>query len=154
MGVRLHLFLDGKEQLDFTLARFEDKAQDYRPAFNEIADSFEEWMQQQFESEGAYSTGRWSPLSPDYGKWKARHFPGRKILEQTGGLKLGLTRQPFNIDIREPKMMILGTSDPKGRWHHDGAGNLPKRTIMKMPSSIRVQWRKIIQHHLVRNTEL
>jgi hypothetical protein len=46
-------------------------------------------VQQNFATEGD-AVGGWPDLSPGYAAWKARHFPGRKILELTRRLQNSL----------------------------------------------------------------
>jgi hypothetical protein len=46
-------------------------------------------VQQNFATEGDL-VGGWPDLNPGYAAWKARHFPGRKILELTRRLRNSL----------------------------------------------------------------
>ncbi len=121
--MRIKFDISGNQQVDLTMSRFQGRAQDMRPAFDEMADSFEEWMTRQFDTEGSYTTGRWSPLSPPYAKWKAKNYPGQGILQRTGRLFRQLTMQPFGVDVREPRYAIFGTALPYANYHQQGGQN-------------------------------
>lgn len=149
MAVRIRLDINGVEKTDESLTRFGARARDLRPAWDEIADSFGRWMTRQFDSQGSYSTGRWAPLSPQYGKYKASHFPGTRILQRTSQLRNQLTQQPFGVDVREPGYLILGAALKIANYHQDGTSRMPQRQIIKLFPAERTRWRKIIQKHLI-----
>ena len=149
MAVTLTLRFHGEAQLDRTLARFADNVSDARPAWEVIADRFAKAETRQFRSEGAYGSGGWSPLSPRYAAWKARHYPGKRILERGGDLKRSLTERPFGIEVIEPGFMVIGSSIGYGRFHQAGGPNLPRRRPVELPESERREWLKVLQRFIV-----
>ncbi len=78
-------------------------------------------VQQNFETEGELSTSMgWPDLHPAYASWKARHFPGTKILERTrrlrNSLMPGATGPDTLIQVR-PLELKVGTRVPYAKYH-------------------------------------
>jgi hypothetical protein len=79
-------------------------------------------VQQNFETEGELSAkAGWPSLEPDYEAWKARHFPGTKILERRRRLRESLS--PSGLGSRDqvlearPTSLRLGTRLPYAKFH-------------------------------------
>jgi phage gpG-like protein len=78
---------------------------------------------------------RWAQLSPEYAKWKRRHYPGRKILELTGKMKGG-----FRVDAGPKSMRIVNrvtagqrrNKIPRWEWHQYGTGIMPARPMLQI----------------------
>jgi phage gpG-like protein len=134
--------VDGVQLIDRELLAMTERIENVFPAFEAIATLFAEGEKKQFESEGEWGSGTWSPLSPKYAAWKLRRFPGTKILERTGALKTSLTTRPFGIEQITARSMRLGSAVPYGRYHQDGGPRLPKRPPLAMPE---VQRRAIVK---------
>lgn len=147
MATRLTFAFYGEVQLDRTLERF-TAVEDMRPAWNAIADRFAHVERRQFAGEGTFSGG-WSPLSPRYARWKARHYPGKTILRRTDDLWRSLTERPFGIDIIEKQTMVIGSDVEYGAYHQAGAGRLPRRRPIELTDRERATWVKIVQRYLV-----
>lgn len=77
-----------------------------------------------FDSEGAALFGKWRKLSPVYAAWKAKRFPGAKILVQSGTMK-----NSFRKRIEMGKRLIIDNTDQKFPWHQLGMG-VPKRQML------------------------
>lgn len=83
-----------------------------------------ETVQQNFFTEGEL-VGGWPDLDPAYRAWKARHFPGTKILELTQRLRRSLapgasgTSGGSSDTVLKvgPRELIVGTRVPYARWH-------------------------------------
>jgi hypothetical protein len=83
-----------------------------------------ELVQQNFITEGEL-VGGWPDLNPAYAAWKARHFPGRKILELTRRLREslmpgagGTSGLGSDTVLRVgPRELTIGTRVPYARWH-------------------------------------
>lgn len=136
MGLlRLVLAVEGQADVDVSLSRFGAEIADWREFWVKwFGPKFFEDVQANFDREGA-AVGGWKPLSPAYAAWKARHYPGRKILERTlrlrrsltwhgglfasGGFRGGLGRE----GIFRPNRTSLeaGTGVPYGLYHQRGA---------------------------------
>lgn len=147
MTLRLRFEVFGEVVLDRALERAADAAENMIPAWQVLRERFLRMEQRQFASEGAYGSGGWSPLSPRYGAWKARHYPGQTILRREDDLYLSLTQGPA-VAVLQPSYMILGSDDEKGPYHQAGAGPLPRRRPVELPEFERREWVKVVQRHL------
>ena len=147
-GMRFTFSIEGDVQIDRTLARFADNVGDATPLWDALATRFTRIEARQFKSEGAYGSGGWPSLSPNYAAWKARHYPGKPILERTGDLKDSLTRRPLGIEVIEPGYMVLGSGIPYLRYHQRGEG-LPQRRAVELPESERRTWGRLIHRFIV-----
>lgn len=148
MGLRLDFDFYGDTQLSRTLARVTEDLSDLTPAWEEMADSLLAAEQAQFSTEGGYASGGWSPLSPRYAAWKAKHYPGQPIMVATGDLRADLTSRPFGIESIEPHQMAIGSDNEVGGYHQRGDGNNPQRRVVELTESTRAEWVKIAQRHV------
>ncbi len=145
---RLYIELDGDVQLDRDLARHMAWILDNSPAFDHMADVLFTSETKQFQTEGKFASGGWAPLSPRYARWKAKHYPGRGILERTRRLKRSLTRRPFGIERIRANEMEIGTDVPYATYHQHGGTNLPQRRPLELREATRNQMVKILQRHI------
>lgn len=153
MPVQLRFNLDGAEEFSLVLDRFQVNYQSAEPAFQAMANLQRSIWQKQFDAEGAYTGARWAALSPPYRRWKAKHYPGRKILERTGLLRESLTQRPFGIDEVKDDLMVIGTGVPYASYHQKGAPNLPARQMIQKPTpQDRRQFAKYLQNWIVTGT--
>lgn len=148
-ALRLRLEFLGEVQLDRTLARFAAGLDDARPVWEKLARRFGVLNRAQFASEGATGSGGWQALSPDYAEWKARHYPGKPILERTGDLKRSLTRRPYGVEVLERRFMVLGSDVEYGPYHQAGGDRLPQRRPVELPERERREWVRILQRFVV-----
>jgi phage gpG-like protein len=138
----------GEAQIDRTLARIELAAADASPAWELIAEEFLVAEREQFATEGGSGSGGWPQLSEPYAAWKARHYPGAKILRRTGDLEDSLTEGP-EIRVIEPHFMILGSAVPYGRYHQQGSDRMPRRRPIDLTETLRRSWVKVLQRYLI-----
>jgi phage gpG-like protein len=148
MPTRIRFEFFGEEQVNRTIMRTVDAADDATPAWEVLAKSFQLAQRKQFRSEGLYGSGGWAPLSPRYAAWKARHYPGAPILVRTGDLRDSLTQRPFGVEVIEPRYAVFGSDVDYGLFHQQGDG-VPRRRPVELPESLRRRWVKIIQRFLV-----
>ena len=88
----------------------------------EISDAVEEKF-----NTGGY--GRWKPLSPEYAKWKQRHYPGQKMLVREGTLKAAATGKSGHSVIRKgPNWFEYGVKDIPYAAIHELGGRVRKKT--------------------------
>lgn len=139
----------GDREIMRRLERIDDSINDASPAFNVMGDSLARAERRQFASQGAYGSGGWAPLSPAYARWKAKHYPGAKILHRTGDLEDSLTRRPFGIDVVEHDQAIFGTTLGYAIEHQHGNNRMPARPPIDLPESVRRRWVKILQRYLL-----
>jgi phage gpG-like protein len=140
--------VDGVVLIDRHLLNVAERIEDAAPAFERIAGLFAEGEKKQFESEGSWGSGTWSPLSPAYASWKLRRFPGTKILERTGALKASLTQRPLGIEQITATRLRIGSGIFYGRYHQDGGPRLPKRPPLAMPEKQRRTITKVLQRYV------
>lgn len=143
MATRLTFSILGDVQLDRTLESIESAATDLRPAWEVLRGRFTRLEARQFAGEGRYSGG-WSPLSPRYAAWKAKHYPGKTILRRTDELWRSLTEGP-EVAVIEPSYMVLGTAVDYAWYHQQGGRHLPRRRPVELPEAERREWMKVIQ---------
>lgn len=136
----------GDEQVSRTLERWSDNAEDLTPAWDELRDRFVRLEERQFSSQGRYGSGGWSPLSPGYASWKARHYPGRPILEREGDLRRSLTEPA--VYLATPRSMVVGSDVEHGLYHQRGDG-VPRRRPVELPESERREWVQVLQRFIV-----
>lgn len=86
------------------------------------------WLRKQFESEGHGEYGKWAPLTPRYARWKAKHYPGKKILERTGAMK-GDLLSPENRGVQTPRTLTYGTNILYAKFHQKGTKHMVARRI-------------------------
>jgi hypothetical protein len=81
------------------------------------------------DTEGA---GGWVPLNDEYRLRKVQDVGAIPILQYTGRLYQSLTQEGAANYVREEAADTLrvGSSNPLARYHHQGAGRLPKREVI------------------------
>jgi phage gpG-like protein len=145
--------VDGLESFALTLARFQENISDAAPAFEAMADHQAAVNTKQFTSRGAYGSGGWAPLSPQYAAWKARHYPGKGTLELSGDLRDSLTKRPFGIDVVKSDGMVIGTGVPYAPFHQKGTDTMPARPVFGDPQSADTKvFAKILQSWIVKGS--
>jgi phage gpG-like protein len=142
MGIRLKFRFLGEEQVNRTLEAFEYRAQDMRPAWDDVKEFFTDYEEKWFGDRGR----GWVALSPTYAAWKAKHFPGKPIMQRSGDLLDSLTGP--SIDIREPGYAIFGTDVEYAVYHQDGDGQKQRRVI-DVDDAGRAEIVRFVQRHLV-----
>lgn len=99
----------------------------------EIADSI--YRKQEidiFATEGAIGGPRWVPLSRKYARWKAKRYPGRKILTLTGDMRDAFTlRASANHVVNVYRVsgwrIQLGAQGPRHWGYHSKGGRISGR---------------------------
>lgn len=151
--VRLSVEVFGDKQLERSLHRFADRADDLRTPFREIQDMFRGVASKQFTSQGRYGSGGWRPIAPATVAAKMKAGLDPRILHATHRLRRSLTtrRHPDHISTIRRDTMEFGSSVPYGVHHQHGAprANLPKRPPFELRKNDRRSAVKILQRHLV-----
>lgn len=148
MATLMRFSFYGDVQLSRTLADRAERAEDARPVWDVLADRFAILERRQFRSQGAHASGGWSPLSPRYAAWKARHYPGQTILRRTDDLFRSLTQRPLGVEVLEPLLMVVGSDVEYGRYHQAGDG-VPQRRPVELTEHARQEWVRTLQRFLV-----
>lgn len=134
----------GGAAVDARLARYIFAVRDAAPAFEILGERFVAMEQKQFASEGAWGGAAWAPLSPAYASWKARHYPGKPILQLGGTLIDSLTIGP---KIREigPTFATFGTDVSYAQYHQQGTPKMPQRKPLDITLIERRFWVEVIR---------
>lgn len=147
--------ISGDVQLDRAFNRITEIVRDFRDIWPAVAQEFYEIESEQFASEGAHgASGKWTPLSPAYRRWKEIHFPGEPILRLYHPLVDSLT-SPASGDsiIRfDPMELTIGSKAPYALAHQFGAGRMPARPPISLSDNDKRRLQKAIQAGLVRFT--
>jgi phage gpG-like protein len=141
----------GAEPFSLMLERFQHNLGDATPAFEAMARyQVETVNKRQFDEQGSAETGKWSPLSPLYGRWKARVRPGKPIMVFDGDLRTSLTVPGKGIYIVRSNMMTVGTSIPYAIYHQKGTPMMPARPLLGTPRKADSrQFAKILQRWII-----
>ena len=144
----LKFSIAGQDQVLRTFSRWTDALSDFSPALEKIADDFLELEASQFASEGKTGSGGWKALSPDYAAWKAVHYPGAKILERDGWLRVSLTVKdaPFGLLEITPTQAVLGESPHASTTA--GTRKMPARPPIELSESDKTRWGKLVHKWL------
>jgi hypothetical protein len=139
----------GIKQAEAYLLRQIKKLSDMREPLHAIAKDFYEIEKQWFDSEGG---GRWKPLSPGYAAWKAKAYPGRKILQRSRRMYREFTGATSNYEITGGhKLVIMQSGVPYWMKHEDGdpKTNLPRREVLS-PYLLKRQehWHDLVTKYL------
>jgi len=115
--------VDGLDSLAKRLAAMTTAAENLTPAWREIVKVLERMVDVNFTTEGSFSRAPWPPLSPRYAEWKARHYPGRRMLRRTDELYESLVRRgKGHVEIITPTALVWGTRVPYAIYHQRGTG--------------------------------
>lgn len=142
---------DGFEPFALVLDRFRQNITDAEPVMVEMATFQKETVNaRQFAAEGSAETGRWSPLSPPYKRYKDRVRPGRPILVFNGDLKQEMTSTKHGIYETWGTGFTVGTGNPVGGYHQRGTPFMPARRILGSPRRADVaRMTKMLQRWIV-----
>ncbi len=150
----------GDVQLERSFSRFADNVKDLSEAFAEITQDFHQVVEtKQFESEGAYGSGGWKPLSDNpegkgYATWKAKNYPSRPLLVLSGLMKESLLGDnPWSITRIEPLRLEVGTKIPYAIYHQKGTGKMQARPVIDLTEDDKTRFVKLIQKTLVKQAK-
>ena len=137
----------GHERIIRSLSRIGQWMQDLRDPFETVASYFWTVNQENFDSQG--KPEKFKPLSPNYKRWKDKHYPGKKILQLSGRLYDSLTAQnqadsQDTIKIITRKYAELGTQVPYADFHYYGTRKMPSRKPVQLADKHRVVMTRII----------
>lgn len=148
MPVHLRFTFLGEDQIDRSLLGLADRARDLTPAWDVLEERFTGYEARWFSSQG---DGTWPQLSKGYAEWKARHFPGKPILQREGELLASVTKP--DIAVKEPSYAIFGTAVEYAQYHQKGAGRLPRRRVIDLDDEEKREWVRVVQRFLIEGEE-
>ena len=121
-------------QLDTFIRNIERLSENLTDGFDweSLAPTVAEAADNIFASEGR---GQWPQLSEAYARWKARHYPGKGILELTGAYRNAATQigAPYNVvEVGDDHLTygVEGLDYPS--FHESGTNRLPARPVFEL----------------------
>lgn len=131
--LNVQITISGDKKITEKLKKMGASFDDWSETLHSVGDYLMDvYSRQAFDTEGGILGIRWQNLSPIYELWKAKHYPGRGILERTGALKKGFT---MNV---QPKRLELQNLVKYAYYHQKGKG-VPQRQIIGVDSSIKTK---------------
>lgn len=123
------------------LQQMQERGANCVPVWDRVIGIFHDMERQVLEGEGRAPGwhGRWADLTPKYGLWKERNFPGRRILELSGALYEHLTSNPapdcFYVKDYTRLTILPGLKLPNHPGdliavHQCGRSGMARRTII------------------------
>lgn len=144
MPLQFQLVIDGEVQFDRTFSRFTENLTDLRHLWPGVIIELRQAEREQFSGEGVGPTGRWKPLSKAYGKWKAKHYPGKQINQRSGRLIDALTGNTSDTLIDpQPDSLTYGVRIPYAIHVHR------KRKVFDLNEQQKTRLMKTIQRRLL-----
>lgn len=142
---------DGAQPFSLMLERFQHNLNDATPAFEAMAEyQVKTVNKRQFDELGTAETGKWAPLSPLYGRWKARVRPGKPLMVFDGDLKRDMTVPGKGVYYITPTSMTVGTALPYAKYHQKGTPMMPARPLLGTPRKADTRhFAKILQRWIV-----
>jgi len=141
----------GAKPISLMLERWQHNLADATPAFDALAQYQTKVVNaRQFEEQGSVETGKWSPLSPPYARWKARVRPGRPILVFDGDLRREMTVPGKGVYDVWRSGMTVGTDIDYAKYHQNGTPGMPARPLIGTPRKADTRhFGKILQRFIV-----
>jgi len=159
----LHIEVAGATQLDSMLPRIALELTDFSEPLRETGQAIYDDIAKEFADEGQTKQPEWPEYGEFYGPWKAKHHPGKPMLEITGALRRSLTGSsaPGSIHDVSSHTLTIGTSltTPGGKWnlgliHQLGAPDaphpIPARPMIRLSEATNLRIRMIFQAWLQR----
>lgn len=128
--MRLSLRVQGERRLFEAIDRLTEVVSDQRErGWQENVDIRLDFERRHLDTENA---GGWTPLDDEYRLQKVEEVGAIPILQYTGRLYRSLTEEGAPGFVREETAQTLrvGSSNPLARYHHEGAGRLPRREVI------------------------
>ena len=143
----------GTAPVSLVLQRWQHNLGDATPAFEAMAQYQKKTVNaRQFKEQGSVETGKWSPLSPPYARWKERVRPGRPILVFDGDLKRDMTTPGQGVYDVWRSGMRVGTDIDYAIYHQNGTPGMPARPLIGSPRQRDTRhMAKILQNWIVEN---
>lgn len=106
---------------------------DLSAAWPAISASVRESIAENFQVQGSFR-GKWASLSPAYARWKARHYPGKGILDRGGSLRSSWTEEfgEGRVQVETPNSLFITSNVAYGRYHQQGTGSMPARPFISL----------------------
>lgn len=138
-----------REAQDWSVAQLRRLRGDNSPALKKIATDFYRMEREWFDSQGG---GRWRPLSRRYAAYKAKFFPGKKILRRSDRLYREVTGKTKHFKVKKNALDILILGVPYWIAHETGTHKLPQREVIAPWIAQRIDsWHNTVTQSLIVN---
>lgn len=132
-----------------------DRLRGLRPLWRSVLPYLQRATGQTFASQGGRIGQQWQPLSTGYAKRKARVFPGKPILRATDAMFNSLTSQTGDSVVEMTgDSLVYGTRDRKAKWHQGGTRKMPRRKILAVTETDRLEIKRLARLHLANQSRL
>ena len=146
-NVKVHISGD-KETLE-KIRQMKSTLMDWSTEFSSAGDMLKDYFENSvFETEGGIFQRRWAPLKKSYDFWKRVAFPGRGILERTGSMRHGWTKEVT------PQKLELSNNASYAIFHQLGTRNMPSRPIIIVTDDVKNKIADIFKSGLARKLEV
>jgi phage gpG-like protein len=156
MPVKLHIEIQppGEAPIKRALVLYQ-RIQDLSPAFQQMLPTIQQYTEAYFTKEGAHEGNpHFPPLSPQYAKWKQKHYPNAPILTRTGRLRQSLSSQtPDSIAHISPLSLTFGTRTPYAIYHQLGTYKMPRRPPIRLSKPLTTKLLTILRNYLITQGE-
>ena len=159
--VTISIEVFGEAAISRELLRFGARAADASPAFEMIADMFYASEKKQFDTEGEWASGGWTPLAESTVQAKLKNSSwSDMILQRTKAMMESLTTSTSDFSSKHVSTDLLEimSTVPYGVFHQQpngpGKGIIPMRKPVELPENIKVDMVKVLQQWIVGNVNL
>lgn len=132
MGVSIDIDVDMADAMR-RLNGIQARSTDFSSVLRWAGDELEKSNAANFAQNGLPSGKSWSPLDPEYSRWKSRNFPGRPKMVRTGRLFKSLTNMKGVPSYVARTTAEFGTAVEYAKYHQTGTFKMPKRQIVFEP---------------------
>ena len=148
--------IDGDRELSRKLHGMLGAVSDWTPVWQTIQTDWSATMARKFDTEGAHEAGTdadgnpnpaWAPLSAKYAAWKAKHYPGMKILQRTGELRKASVDPETTIT---PTSLRLTVGSAYALYHQSSEPRsiLPRRAFASLTAKQKSRWVKAFRDRI------
>lgn len=154
MGFQVSIRILGDEQFDRELMRVGRHAGDLRPVWGVIEEDIKQIGASQFMTQGARSSGGWSPLAESTIEKKRKKGAPLDILRDTDSLRDAVASfsDPNQEVIKtEDYMVFRVTGEPGeyGPFHQSGTSKMPMRKVLEFTEMDRIRFVNHIQRFVL-----
>lgn len=160
--MRFRLDVAGDVQVDRELEAFATHATDVRPVLRDIGKDLNLESAKQFQTQGAYASGGWPPLSENYRKRKARMVAQRKMIHGRPATRMEILRltdrmrrslvnrtDPEHVERVTATTLEWGTRVPYMPFHQNpGPKGGKQRRVLELSERKRQQYMRAILTYL------
>jgi phage gpG-like protein len=148
--VTLRISTAGGDEIVAVLAEIREATEDLMKAWPAVVRKLRQQLRYHFSGEGSTGrAGKWAALSAPYAKWKAKHYPGKPILERTGRLRASLVDSGSHdsLEILSPRFVFVGSRVPYAGFHQEGTSRMPRRPPISPTDRDVAEWMTEIQRY-------